>query len=211
MISREQLAEENEMSIDFVNWFFNNKKDGCGNAWFMMMAVMWEGWKCNEQKLTDMAVQLANSESKCWELAAVVAENAALKNPDNWLSQSDYGYEAAEVATQNGATEDESLRAGMIAIINRIKTPSTDAFLAEVRASARNEGINYAASRLAAAFNHGFVDKPLAEVCDVVRMILDTKEELANSTLPAADGISGEYAEKFLAEFAAQLRKGAKS
>ncbi|ECA5228966.1 Eae-like protein [Salmonella enterica] len=87
--------------------------------------------------------------------------------------------------------------------------PATDAFLAEVRASARNEGINYAASRLAAAFNHGFVDKPLAEVCDVVRMILDTKEELANSTLPPADGLSGEYAEKFLAGFAAQLRKGA--
>ncbi|EMH5510499.1 Eae protein [Escherichia coli] len=101
-----------------------------------------------EQQVLDMAVQLANAESKCRELD-------------------------------------------------------------EVRAQARNEGINYAASRLAAAFNHGFVDKPLTEVCDVVRMILDTKEELANSTLPAADGISGEYAEKFLAEFAAQLRKGA--
>lgn len=84
-----------------------------------------------ELKLTDMAVQLANTESKCRELAA---ENAGLKNPDNWLSQSDYGYEASEVATQNGATEDESLRAGMIAIINRIGTPATDAFLAEVRA-----------------------------------------------------------------------------
>ncbi|AOI31113.1 hypothetical protein BFQ28_15245 [Citrobacter freundii] len=84
-----------------------------------------------EQNLTDMAVQLANAESKCRELAA---ENAGLKNPDNWLSQSDYGYEASEVATQNGATEDESLRAGMIAIINRIGTPATDAFLAEVRA-----------------------------------------------------------------------------
>ncbi|MDK9638456.1 hypothetical protein QQG75_23695 [Enterobacter hormaechei] len=92
-----------------------------------------------------------------------------------------------------------------------VKTPATDAFLAEVRAQARNEGINYAASRLAAAFNHGFVDKPLSEVYDVVRMILDTKEELANSTLPAADGLSGEYAEKFLAEFAAQLRKGVQS
>ncbi|EPM2833184.1 hypothetical protein ACT1UA_000760 [Citrobacter freundii] len=88
-----------------------------------------------ELKLTDMAVQLANAESKCRELAAVVAENAALKNPDNWLSQSDYGYEASEVATQNGATEDESLRAGMVAIINRIEAPATDAFLAEVRAS----------------------------------------------------------------------------
>lgn len=91
-----------------------------------------------ELKITDMAVNLANAESKCRELAA---ENAALKNPDNWLLQSDYGYEASEVATQNGATEDESLRAGMIAIINRIGTPATDAFLAEVRASARNDFI----------------------------------------------------------------------
>ncbi|UZQ88641.1 hypothetical protein OQW59_20990 [Citrobacter freundii] len=77
------------------------------------------------------AVQLANAESKCRELAV---DNASLKNPENWLLQSDYGYEASEVATQNGATEDESLRAGMIAIINRIVTPATDAFLAEVRA-----------------------------------------------------------------------------
>jgi hypothetical protein len=84
-----------------------------------------------EQKLTDMAVQLANAESKCRALAV---DNASLKNPENWLLQSDYGYEASEVATQNGATEDESLRAGMVAIINRIKTTSTDAFLAEVRA-----------------------------------------------------------------------------
>ncbi|MEE3782686.1 hypothetical protein [Salmonella enterica] len=79
----------------------------------------------------ELAVQLANSDSKCRELTA---ENAGLKNPENWLSQSDYGYEASEVATQNGATEDESLRAGMIAIIDRICTPATDAFLAEVRA-----------------------------------------------------------------------------
>ncbi|HIE8320107.1 hypothetical protein [Salmonella enterica] len=85
----------------------------------------------------ELAVQLANSDSKCRELTA---ENAGLKNPENWLSQSDYGYEASEVATQNGATEDESLRAGMIAIINRIGTPATDAFLAEVRASAIPEG-----------------------------------------------------------------------
>ena len=84
-----------------------------------------------EQQVLDMAVQLANAESKCRELAV---ENAGLKNADNWLSQSDYGYEASEVATQNGATEDESLRAGMIAIINRIGTPATDDFLSEVRA-----------------------------------------------------------------------------
>ncbi|ECZ7413289.1 hypothetical protein GAP80_10725 [Salmonella enterica] len=93
----------------------------------------------------------------------------------------------------------------------RSKTPATDAFLAEVRASARNEGINYAASRLAAAFNHGFLNKPVSEVLDVTRMILSAKEDLSNDPLPADDGLSGEYAEKSIEEWAAQLRKGVQS
>ena len=42
---RQQFAEQNEMSMDFVNWFFDEKKDGCGNAWLIMAAAMWEGWK----------------------------------------------------------------------------------------------------------------------------------------------------------------------
>ncbi|EIO4478276.1 Eae protein, partial [Salmonella enterica] len=81
------------------------------------------------------------------------------------------------------------------------------AALAEVRASARNEGINYAASRLAAAFNHGFLDKPVSEVLDVTRMILSAKEDLANDPLPADDGLSGEYAEKAIEEWETQLRQ----
>ncbi|MFP7259081.1 hypothetical protein SFC19_01655 [Citrobacter portucalensis] len=183
-----------------------------------------------ELKLTDMAVQLANAESKCRELTAESAglksnlmywngeDTAPAKSPLDIAYESSFGegvefdvHVAARMPSMTYrvvrrttySTEIELVRGGIP------ETPATDAFLAEVQASARNEGINYAASRLAAAFNHGFVDKPLAEVCDVVRMILDTKEELANSTLPAADGISGEYAEKFLAEFAAQIRKGA--
>ncbi|EIP9428956.1 hypothetical protein [Escherichia coli] len=94
--------------------------------------------------------------------------------------------------------------------INDIETPATDAFLAEIRAEARNEGINYTASRLAAAFNHGFINKPLAEVFDVTRMILSAKEELANESHPI-DGLSGEYAEKSLEEWAEQIRKGVQS
>ncbi|EKY6590753.1 hypothetical protein QFM24_001134 [Escherichia coli] len=91
--------------------------------------------------------------------------------------------------------------------INDIETQATDAFLAEVRAEARNEGINYTASRLAAAFNHGFINKSLREVFDVTRMILSAKEELANELHPI-DGLSGEYAEKSLEEWAEQIRKG---
>ena len=110
----------------------------------------------------ELAVQLANAESKCRELTA---ENAGLKNPENWLSQSDYGYEASEVATQNGATEDESLRAGMIAIINRIGTPATDAFLAEVRA----QGVEMLADRLQQFLDDGdFVGDEISVIAGAI-------------------------------------------
>lgn len=81
--------------------------------------------------------------------------------------------------------------------------PATDAFLAEVLARTRREGVNFAAARLAAAFNHGFIDKPTAEVYDVVKAVLGAREELA--TAPD-DGLSGEYAERALNDWAAQLR-----
>lgn len=89
------------------------------------------------------------------------------------------------------------------------ETPATDAYLSGIKADGRAEGINFAASRLAAAFNHGHVDKPMAEVGDVVRMILTAKEDLANDPVLAADGLSGEYAEKSLAEWEAELREEA--
>ena len=102
-------------------------------------------------------------------------------------------------------------RDGVLVILEAMKAtgnmPATDAFLAEIRAEARNEGVNYTASRLAAAFNHGFINKSLREVFDVTRMILSAKEELANEPHPI-DGLSGEYAEKSLEEWAEQIRKG---
>ena len=131
-------------------------------------------------------------------LAALVAENAGLKH-------------AMAVSLEHVSVTDAG-QAGVAAmIINdalyHSETPATDAFLAEIRAEARNEGINYTASRLAAAFNHGFINKSLREVFDVTRMILSAKEELANEAHPI-DGLSGEYAEKSLEEWAEQIRKG---
>ncbi|EGK2912914.1 ead/Ea22-like family protein, partial [Escherichia coli] len=117
-------------------------------------------------------------------LAALVAENAGLKH--------------AMAVTLEHVSVTDAGQAGVAAmIINdalyHSETPATDAFLAEIRAEARNEGINYTASRLAAAFNHGFINKSLREVFDVTRMILSAKEELANEAHPI-DGLSGEYA-----------------
>ncbi|WP_436875832.1 hypothetical protein [Siccibacter turicensis] len=59
MNEREQLAEHNGMTIEFVNWFFDNKKDGCGNTWFIMMAAMWEGWSALEAKCAALAAELS--------------------------------------------------------------------------------------------------------------------------------------------------------
>ncbi|WP_338481951.1 hypothetical protein [Citrobacter freundii] len=91
--------------------------------------VNYEDYVALEQKLTDMAVQLANAESKCRELAGVAAENAVLKKaadfatpPDMWIEQADgmLDYRYCEWYV-------DALKAAM-------ETPATDAFLAEVRA-----------------------------------------------------------------------------
>lgn len=109
--------------------------------------------KVNETNAEYLVRKFAEAEAKC---AALAAENEALKQSEkefnNFCRQEYYGWED-----------------------NFTETPATDAFLAEIRAEARNEGINYTASRLAAAFNHGFINKSLREVFDVTRMILSAK------------------------------------
>ncbi|EIG5635557.1 ead/Ea22-like family protein [Escherichia coli] len=142
-------------------------------------------------KQADSAVKLAHE-----KFSALAAENAGL---NKFIAQSCYVFDGEQ---------DELSDAYICATDGGMpQIPATDAFLAEIRAEARNEGINYTASRLAAAFNHGFINKSLREVFDVTRMILSAKEELANEAHPI-DGLSGEYAEKSLEEWAEQIRKG---
>ncbi|EOU5292871.1 hypothetical protein ACOCT3_003867 [Escherichia coli] len=138
-------------------------------------------------------ITIDNLEAKC---VALAAESARL---NKFIVQSCYVF--------NGEQDEISDAYICAAGGGMPQIPATDAFLAEIRAEARNEGINYTASRLAAAFNHGFINKSLREVFDVTRMILSAKEELANEPHPI-DGLSGEYAEKSLEEWAEQIRKG---
>lgn len=74
-----------------------------------------------ELKLTDMAVHLANAESKCRELAA---ENGVIKAMNDCLSEELRGYES------DGAFEGPKMHL----LWWKVETPATDAFLAEVRA-----------------------------------------------------------------------------
>ncbi len=156
--------------------------------------------KCLEDTNIDAMCRIAELETN---LAALAAENELARKAVQAF---------CEVVGDNTEVIAEVVgRYGVLVILKAMKAtvnmPATDAFLAEIRAEARNEGINYTASRLAAAFNHGFINKSLREVFDVTRMILSAKEELANEPHPI-DGLSGEYAEKSLEEWAEQIRKG---
>ncbi|WP_420736627.1 hypothetical protein [Citrobacter freundii] len=84
-----------------------------------------------EQKLTDMAVQLANSESKCRELAA---DNAGLKATcDDRLTFIMNGVQLGYIKVPT-VESDPALETIRVAVSPQEPTPATDAFLAEVRA-----------------------------------------------------------------------------
>lgn len=74
-----------------------------------------------KQTYEELAVQLANAESKCRELAA---ENSTIKVMNNCLSEELRGYES------DGAFEGPKMHL----LWWKAETPSTDAFLSEVRA-----------------------------------------------------------------------------
>lgn len=102
----------------------------CGFSWRRGMSG---SHNCEDRlraKLTDLAVQLANAESKCRELAV---ENAGLKNfiindchVAHIESETFYEEEVTRYVSADGYEPE---------------TPATDSFLAEVRASARNDFI----------------------------------------------------------------------
>ncbi|WP_224776375.1 hypothetical protein [Citrobacter freundii] len=121
-----------------------------------------------ELKLTDMAVQLANAESKCRELAA---ENVTLNDKMNKLATwpgIEFYSSAWEFCNLDG---NDALE-----FMCDVKTPATDTFLAEVRA----QGVEMYAEHL-------------------------TRKAIAS-------GENKNHAYAYLAaNFAAQLRQGAKS
>lgn len=112
----EQIAQQNKMSTEFVTWFFNEKKVGCGNVWFMMMAAMWEGWK-----------------GRSIEMDKLAAENVALKQFPEQIVQFIGGLGTSEIGS------DTKEKIGLAA--SRIKAPATDAYLAGIKADGVEEFI----------------------------------------------------------------------
>ena len=129
----EQIALQNDMSIEFVTWFFNEKKVGCGNVWFMMMAAMWEGWK-----------------GRSIEMDKLAAENVALKKsapaPFSKLMM-----EALD--TYHSKAEDVpelAMLSAYVKLRDGLKTPATDRIVAGFKADGvaeREKTITFTAAK----------------------------------------------------------------
>lgn len=123
MTSREKFeawAKDNGMSLVY------------GDCDYVYSPTVW-AWKSWQAAEADMAVQLANSESKCREL---VAENVGLKvKGREVLKEAAYVYSHYNrmVDHLDGESIDGQTLHEFQAVIEA-ETPATDAFLAEVRA-----------------------------------------------------------------------------
>ncbi|WP_260864028.1 hypothetical protein [Citrobacter sp. Marseille-Q6884] len=91
--------------------------------------VKYEDYASLERKNIELAVQIANAESKCRELAGVVAENADLKS---LIEQ-----HAGSIAVcPNCSHEEPSETDDIVALYRSMETPGTKVFIAEVGAQA---------------------------------------------------------------------------
>ncbi|MDM6843481.1 hypothetical protein QUG37_08845 [Klebsiella pneumoniae] len=116
----EQIAQQNDMSIEFVTWFFNEKKANCGNVWFMMMAAMWEGWKGRSIEIDKLA-----TENVVLKLAIPEPRNVEFDNDsmDDVSLDEDVGFNDAIGQMK----------------INISKTPATDRIVAGIKADGVEE------------------------------------------------------------------------
>lgn len=145
----EQIAQQNEMSIEFVTWFFNEKRVGCGNVWFMMMAAMWEGWKGRSIEMDKLAA----------ENVALALENVAMKqivdSVTNLDNEPQYHAEGIGCGLEDRGITDrydacrygwdeamERIYGEVIPCAEEIAFPATDAFLAELQSQVIRNALN---------------------------------------------------------------------
>jgi len=163
-MSREQLAKDNGMTIEFVNWFFENKKDGCGNVWFMMMAAMWEGYQAATASIQAERDQLA-------------AECAALKKavpPLKMINADNDSWDDVSIA------EDIGFNAAISTILRNLpQTPATDRFLAEQRAQGVDAAIEAAKQEVANEFQRETFEQCLTAAVKYPQSNLAGKVEMA--------------------------------
>lgn len=150
----EQIAQQNDMSIEFVTWFFNEKKVGCGNVWFMMMAAMWEGWKGRSIEMDKLAAENV-------EMKQIIDSVTNLDNEPQYHDEGmgcgleDRGITDRYDACRYGWDEAmERIYGEVIPCADELDFSATDAYLAGIKA----DGVEEFAARLRIPGDDQFFD-----------------------------------------------------
>ena len=115
----ERIAQHNDMSVEFVTWFFNEKKSACGEHWFLVLGAMWEGWK-----------------GRSIEMDRLAAENVAAKKIISECRE----YFIAGVMNRIRPTNEGYLH--MICDTFADETPDTDRIVAGIKADGVEEWVS---------------------------------------------------------------------
>ncbi|WP_224336646.1 hypothetical protein [Klebsiella variicola] len=204
----EQIAQQNDMSIEFVTWFFNEKKANCGNVWFMMMAAMWEGWKGRSIEMDKLAAENV-------ALSKDAQRYRFIRERDMFGSDNESGLLSWEELAELECNEfDDALDArinhpntGFIELDAKLqarKTHATDRIVAGIKADGRVEGAHFVANRMLAAWDAGFIEDSAKNAADIARMILTSTEFMADA--PEGD-FDRSFADGILEDIAKQLRE----
>ena len=171
-----------------INMSIRTYAVNCNDAWLNTEGDDISG---SYVKYKDHQEVVAALEAKC---AALAAESSGMKKfCKDAAFDADY---EAELGMERGGFSDA---------LNEIKTPATDAFLAEVKTEARKEGAYFVANRMLAAWKAGFIDDTAKNAADIARMILTSTEFMANA--PEGD-FDRSFSDGVLEDIAEQLRKG---
>lgn len=129
------------------------------------------------------------------QVKQLAAENAALKS---WAENRAKSDDALEQELYSTLKIDYRQR-----MLSNIQTPATDAYAASLRAEARKQGAVFAANRMLAAWDAGFVEDTPENAADIARAILMSTEFMDE----APDGdFDRSFADEVLEAIAVQLR-----
>jgi len=146
-------------------------------------------WVLNEDHCADTTAKDARIAALQEQVRALAADSSSLKkyiDDECYIKERGSGFFAeADICATEGMPE----------------TPTSDAFIHEIRSQARIEGIHFAANRLLAAWESGFVNGTPAAAHDISGAILSAVE-----FLPNAD--EGEFKRDYADEVRARIKEG---
>lgn len=133
----ERIAQHNDMSVEFVTWFFNEKKSACGEHWFLVLGAMWEGWKGRSIEMDRLAAENVALKAAFDKPQAYLSWHAI---PPTWDEPLPCG-EYLDVHDTDGHKNSDGTDCWPVYAKPEIETPTTDRIVAGIKADGVDSGI----------------------------------------------------------------------